>query len=285
MTPSFPQRPSRDLLSGCCYPFRAWGLLQRHPKLLTYLVFPLAINLVIGGILYLQLLHFSQASGELIQILSQRWLQTITEATPSLLPVLTPLVSITLWLGMWLWRLLLLMLTGLILSQVGGVLGSPWYGALSETLEKQVLGKLTIQEVGFVQDIGRAILFELKKLALLLFITLFCFALNLVPGVGTLIATVIGFLLTGTLTCLDFFDPPLERRRLRFRQKLQLIVRSLPASAGFGGIALVGISIPLVNLVAIPICVAAGTLFFCEQIYPMAFQAKEASAKDFETDF
>ena len=52
------------------------------------------------------------------------------------------------------------------------------------------------------------------------------------------------------------------------RARLGLIRRSLPASAGFGLVCLGLISIPLVNLLAIPLCVTAGTLFFCDQIWP-----------------
>ena len=45
-----------------------------------------------------------------------------------------------------------------------------------------------------------------------------------------------------------------------------MIRRSLPASAGFGLACLGLVSIPFVNLLSIPLCVAAGTLFFCDRI-------------------
>ncbi|MFM7441418.1 MAG: EI24 domain-containing protein, partial [Snowella sp.] len=103
---------------------------------------------------------------------------------------------------------------------------------------------------------------------LLVFIGLPLFLCNFLPGLGTLVATIGGLSLTAILTCLDFWDQPLERRRLRFRDKLGLIGKSFPSSAGFGYMCLFLISIPLLNLVTIPLCVAAGTLFVCDRLLP-----------------
>ncbi|MGL6337576.1 MAG: EI24 domain-containing protein, partial [Waterburya sp.] len=89
--------------------------------------------------------------------------------------------------------------------------------------------------------------------------------INFFPGVGTLISTIGSLILTTTIVCLDFFDSCLERRRLQFRQKLSIVLKSLPASGSFGLICLGLISIPLVNLITIPLCVASGTLFICDR--------------------
>lgn len=139
------------------------------------------------------------------------------------------------------------------------------------TIGKIRTGQLQIIEVGIIQDIWRAILFEIKKLALIFCIGIPLFLLNFSPGLGTLISTIGGVILTGTIVCLDFLDGPLERRRLRFREKLGIVWGNLPATAGFALICLGLIGIPLVNLVTIPICVASGTLFFCDRILPKRF--------------
>jgi CysZ protein len=62
-----------------------------------------------------------------------------------------------------------------------------------------------------------------------------------------------------------------------------MICKNLPSSAGFGLASLVWISIPLVNLVTIPLSVTAGTLFFCEKIYPRFFQAIESESAGIES--
>jgi CysZ protein len=38
------------------------------------------------------------------------------------------------------------------------------------------------------------------------------------------------------------------------------------------------VSIPLLNLLAIPLCVTAGTLFFCDRIWPTHFASQEKNS-------
>jgi CysZ protein len=164
---------------------------------------------------------------------------------------------------------ILLLLTGFILLQFGVLLGAPWYGKLSEELEQLQMGQLQTIALNPVQEISRALLYELKKLTLTVGVGLPLLICNFFPGPGTLVATVGGIGLAATLVCLDFLDAAVERRRPRFRRKLGLIRQTLPASAGFALVCLGLVSIPLINLLAIPVCVAGGTLFACERILPL----------------
>jgi len=172
----------------------------------------------------------------------------------------------------WLLRFLLIaglfLITGFIFLQFGVVLGSPWYGKLSEEIEKLQTGQAYIIEVNPATDILRAVLYELKKLTLAIGIGVPLLLLNLFLGPGTVIAAVTGIALASTIACMDFLDAAVERRRLQFRQKLSIVFDSLPASASFGLVCLGLVSIPLVNLLAIPVCVTAGTLFFCDRVLP-----------------
>jgi CysZ protein len=88
-----------------------------------------------------------------------------------------------------------------------------------------------------------------------------------VPIVGAIVAGTGGLITSTLITCLDFLDAPLERRRLRFRDKLGTVLSHLPATAGFGLVCLFAVSIPIVNLVSVPVCVTAGTLFFCDRVF------------------
>lgn len=164
--------------------------------------------------------------------------------------------------------LLLLLITGFVFLQFGVLLGAPWYGKLSEELEQLQTGKVTLIEVSPVKDVGRAVAYELKKLVISVPTAVALLLLNFFPGIGTIAASIIGLFLATTLVCMDFLDAAVERRRPRFRDKLGLVWRSLPASASFGLICLGLVSVPLINLLAVPVCVAAGTLFFCDRILP-----------------
>jgi CysZ protein len=299
---------------GMTYPVRAVAALFRYPQLRSYVLWPIALNIVLGITLYslllstgLQLIdHWISSLPELAADLAQwqppalPWTDAIALAWPSWLhwPSFTPphlalphlpqlqlpqlplpqlplpgwLLHAPMELVSWLLRLvltiLLLLVTGFVLLQFGFILGAPFYGKLSETIEQLKTGRLEVVEISAGREIGRAILYELKKLVLLVGIGLGLLLLNLLPGVGTAIASLGTLALGSYLVCLDFFDSTLERRRLKFRQKLRIVQQSLPASAGFALVCFGIVNIPLINLVGIPLCVVAGSLFCCDRILP-----------------
>jgi CysZ protein len=349
MTPdpkrAIAKRNPGSFFAGATYPLRALGLFMKTPRLRKYVLFPIAVNLLVGGTIYAALLFAGLRAIDTIIADVPNWTGNLAHLSPHLPQVDLPKVDLPQvnlpqvslpqwhihlppwfsWLPQWhvelpqwhielpQWRielpqwqittpqwargsadtawvaianalgasflwilrlflvLLLLLVTGFIFLQFGVLLGAPWYGKLSEELELLKLGKLPPIESGVgstLRDVGRAILYELKKLVLLAGFGLPLLLFNFLPGIGTAIASIGYIVLTATIICLDFFDSALERRRLKFRQKLGVVAKSLPASAAFGLVCLALVSVPLINLLAIPICVAAGTLFFCDRIQP-----------------
>lgn len=252
-TPSTGRTPVQ-LLVGASYPFRALVVLNHNRQLWPNVLIPIGINLTLGVLLYAGLF-----------LAGLRSIEQMVAGLPSgmFAAALGFLLQVFLVLG-------LLLICGFVLLQFGVILGAPWYGRLSEQLEQHITGKHMPSHYAGVQgilyDLGRALAFEMKKLLLLAGIGLPLLLLNLLPFVGSVAAMLGGIALGATIACLDFLDAPLERRRLRFRAKLGAIRRSLPASAGFGLVCLGLVSIPFINLLAIPLCVTAGTLFFCDHL-------------------
>lgn len=249
------------LVLGFTYPLRTLRLFLREKSLLPFVLIPLVINTVLGITLYTLGVRWGLRLVDawvlrLTTWLDPAWLDTTVQ-------ILAPVVQGIL-------ILLLFIVLGFVLLQFGSILGSPFYGQMSEKIELMRSGQLEKPESlgagAIFIDIWRAVLFELKKLLLLACIGLPLLLCNFIPGVGTLIATSGGIVLASLLVCLDMFDAPLERRRLKFRQKLSIVWRGLPASGSFALACFFLVSIPLMNLFAIPVCVASGTLFFCDRI-------------------
>jgi CysZ protein len=244
-------KPAGTLWAGATYPLRALAVLTRTPRLWRYVLIPLLVNVLVGATLYIGLL-----------VAGWRGIDALVAGLPEWAAFLGVLLRVLLVIG-------LLIAVGFLLLQFGVVLGAPWYSQLSEQLELMLTGQAAPGSSGviaFTRDIGRALLFEVQKLLLLVVVGLPLLLLNVVPLLGTVLAGAGGIVLGAVIVCLDVLDPPLERRRLRFREKLSVVRRSLPASASFGFMCLGLVSIPLLNLLAIPLCVTAGTLFFCERI-------------------
>jgi CysZ protein len=266
-------------VAGATYPLKAIGFLNSNPGLWGYIAVPILINVLVGAALYVGLLlpllrevdgfasavslRLSSAIAQLPQWLS--WLNWLLKGFDEVLQVLAIVI--------------LLFVTGWLLLQFGTIIGAPWYGQLSEQIEKQRLGQLPPIEsgaLGIVRDIGRALLFEVKKLVLAGSLAIVLLLLNVIPALGTLVASVGGIAIAALIVCFDFLDAPLERRRLRFRDKLGIILGNFPATGSFSLVCLSLVTIPIVNFVTIPLCVAAGTLFFCDRIWRKRFAATES---------
>jgi CysZ protein len=242
-----------DLLAGLRYPLRALGVINRNPRLWSYIAVPVLVNIVVGAALYFGLLFPT------LSLIDRSLPDERSGLAAALLYAAWALVAVTLGVGV-----------GFLLVRFGVVLGAPWYGQLSEELERILTPRtapprpLDVREVAY--DIWRALQFEAKKLLLTLGIWLPSLLLLLIPGLGGLIYAGVGMALGATVSCLDFFDGPLERRRLSFRQKLGLIRGLLPGSGSFGLVAFFLVSIPVVNLLAIPLCVTAGNMLVIENV-------------------
>ena len=248
------RRARGGFLAGMFYPFLAMGVLSHTPRLWRYVLIPILVNIAIGATLYLGLL-----------LAGLRGIDAFVGDLPGWAAVIGVLLRVLLVIA-------LLLITGFVLVRFGVVLGSPWYAKLSEELERSRIAQVPAAERlsagGIARDLMRALGFELQKLLLVIAVGLLLLLLNLLPVAGTVVSSVGWIALGALIACLDFLEGPLERRRMGFRAKVRLIRRGMPASAGFGLVCLGLISIPFVNLLAIPLCVTAGTLFFCDQIWP-----------------
>ncbi|WP_330202412.1 EI24 domain-containing protein [Cyanobacterium sp. DS4] len=250
--------------SGVFYPFLALKIIWQNKTLWQYLIIPILINILVGITSYILLLNpslnfYDNFTNNLILRVDQlidnlpQWLDFLTYIIGAIASFLKGIIIV-----------ILLILVGFIILQFGGILGSPFYGKLSEKVEILKKGNLDLIEINIVKEIFRAILFELKKLLFIIVFSIPLFLLNFIPAFGNLISLIGGLSITITIICLDFFDATLERKRLSFREKLKFVWGGFPLTTGFGLICLALISIPLVNLIAIPICVSAGTLLICE---------------------
>jgi CysZ protein len=241
-------------IRGATLPLRALRLIARAPQTWRLILIPIAINCIVGLLLYSSLLYGGLRAIDGLVANLPEWLQGLGALLGVLLGVL------------------LFVAIAFLLVRFGVLLGSPFYGQLSQQVEQELTGAapadtpLTV--AGVAHDLWRALQFELKKIALVLACAPLLLVIGLIPAVGATIAAAGSIALGVVISCLDFTDGPLERRRLRFRRKLGAIRAGMPASAAFGLVALGLISIPLINLLSIPLCVVAGTILYCEEIAP-----------------
>lgn len=252
----------RTLLSpfiGSSYPFRAIALLGKYPRLWPYLVWPIVVNILVFAVLTFGLFFPGLQAMDHLFAQADGWLLALEQLLRVLL------------------FLLLFFLNSLLLITIGISLGAPWYANLSRAIEEIVTQKVAIEiPTQFWPELRRALGFAVGRLGIALLALVAILPLNLLPIIGPVLATVGNFLVGALLVSLDFLDATLDRRLLSFNQKLDYLKRYPALCAGFGAVSLPLSSIPLLNFITIPICVAAGTLLYCEVILPEDLQKQRA---------
>lgn len=232
------------------YPYRGLKFLFCHPRLLGYVAVPAAVN----TLLFTALVWFAGSRfGRWVEALLPRgdaWYWSV--------------VFYALWL---VFALVLFLLVVYTFTLVGNLLLAPFNDLLSEKVEWVHTGNrleepfrlgafLADMKRSFRAEIGRLLLFALG-FALLL-------TLHFFPPVGTAVYGVAATAYTLFFLGWEYLDYTLERWHFPFRAKRRAAFSNLGIFFGFGAGAALLLLIPVVNFLAIPVCVAGGTLLVCD---------------------
>jgi CysZ protein len=163
---------------------------------------------------------------------------------------------------------LLLMVVGLVaVALTSSVIAAPFNDALSEAVECEYTGRPgpPLRLAVVLRDAVRSIGLQLIKLAAYAAIMLPAFVLSLLlPGIGPVIYTVLGFVVTALFLALDYVDFAAARRGLGARARFRDALSRWPAMLGLGAAIWVLLFVPLLNLLFMPAAVAGGTLLFVD---------------------
>ncbi len=237
--------------SGFLYPFRGFRFLVRHPRLLGHIAIPIAINAAVYG-------AFAWFVGTNLG----GWLEGLVPRGEA-----------------WFWAVLfyalatvavgaLLMLSIYTFTVVGNLILSPFNGFLSEAVERTYAGHALDAPFSLpavAQDAARSVRAEVGRLGLyvsgfLLLLTLYLVPPPLGPAAHGVGLTAFTLFFLGW----EYLDYSMERAQFTFSQKRRAALRNAGSFLGFGAGAALMLLIPLMQLVAIPVCVAGATLLFVD---------------------
>ncbi len=224
-------------------PLRAAAFLIGRPRLWPFALGPALVN--VGLLIGAAALLFAYAEA----LLGLLWARPDGAA---LLLIWQLAYALTLVVGVGLSYALVLLL--------GGVLASPFNDALSARTEAALTGRppQTYDEPlvrGVLRSVGSTAFITLVYGALLVPVLL----LNLVPGLGSVAATLLGGALSAFFLALEYADVTFQRHGVRLRQKLRFLRGDIALAGGFGlGVGAL-LWVPLLNLLCIPVAVVAGT--------------------------
>lgn len=210
--------------------------LLGHKKLRKYILVPITINLLLfSGMLYLGY-HYV---GVLIAQFIPGWLQWLD------------------WLIYPLFFISFFMAGFFTFTLIANLIASPFYGGLAaKTLHVLHDQEGEIQEQPLLSVIGS----ELKRMGYLLSRAIPIVIISIIPGVN-LIAPVLWGLFGAWGISMEYFAYTLENEGVLFSEQRQALKSIRIGALSFGGIVLLGLMIPLLNIVIPPIAVISATLY------------------------
>jgi CysZ protein len=215
--------------------FRGVELLGT-PGLRKFLVIPVLINVVLYSAALL-LGYFYVA--DLINQFIPAWLQ---------------------WLSWILWPLFFIsfFIAGFFTFTVlANLIAAPFYGKLSA----KTLAIITGQSYASAeQPLTKVMLAELKRLGYFAISAIPLLVLSIIPGVNV-IAPFLWALFGAWGMALEYMAYPLENEGLLFSEQKQLLKGIRLGALSFGGIAVLGLTIPLLNIIVAPAAVIGATIY------------------------
>ncbi len=220
------------------YFFKGLKLLV-SPDLRTFLIIPVLINLVLYSVaLVLGYIYID----ELIARFIPSWLE---------------------WLSWILWPLFFIsfFIAGFFTFTVlANLLAAPFYGKLAA----KTLAVIKGQSGAIVeQPLAKVMAAEFKRVGYLATRALPLLLLFVIPGIN-IIAPFLWALFGAWGMALEYMAYPLENEGLLFSEQKQLLKSLRLGALSFGGITMLGLTLPLLNILVAPAAVIGATIYFNE---------------------
>lgn len=233
---------SGSIFTGASYLAQGFRLLL-HPSLRKFVLVPILVNLLLFiGLTILLIQQFDSLLAMMMAFLPS-WLSFLAWILVSLLVLFVMLAY------------------GYTFSLITNIIAAPFYGFLAEKAEELHTGKPLDGET-LLQMIPRTILRELRKAWYFIWRGLFVLLLSLVPLVGPLIAA---FWAAWSMS-IQYSDYAADNHQWPFRNLRRALAARLPSSLGFGAVVMLGMMVPLLNIVVIPAAVIGGTLLWLREL-------------------
>jgi CysZ protein len=140
---------------------------------------------------------------------------------------------------------------------LANLLAAPFYGRLAA----KTLTLIKPETVAVTdQPIAKVLLAEAKRVAYIFRLAIPLLILSIIPGIN-LIAPLLWALFSAWSMSLEYMAYPLENAGILFIDQKQLIKSMRWGALSFGGMAVLGLSIPIINIIIAPSAVIAATIY------------------------
>ncbi len=245
-----------NLLCGASYFSQGINLLL-HPKLRVYILVPLVVNIILFFALTATVIHYYHLFAETVNWQAPDWLSW----AQFLFSFISALLGIVL-------AVLFVILYAYSFNLITNFIAAPFYGLLAEKAEQLISGEAPPDE-NFSRLIPRVFAREFQKIFYFftrgIFIILVVLMIGTIPIVNVL-APALGLLWSMWCMSIQYVDYAADNNRLSFQEMRNRLMLKKYSSMGLGGMVMLASIIPVVNIVAMPAAVTAGTLFWVREL-------------------
>ncbi|WP_166266645.1 sulfate transporter CysZ [Marinobacter caseinilyticus] len=239
-----------SFFSGLGYLGEGFRLI-RQPGLRLFVVIPLALNILLFGLLFYLLAEFfsSMIAYAMDMLPDWAWLQSLD------------------WLFWVLYGLVILLMLAYGFVILANLIGSPFYGYLSELTEKHLTGQEVSTDGSWdqiIRDIPRALWREVQKILYYLPRALGLFILGLIPVVN-LAAALLWLAFNAWMMALQYVDYPADNHRVSFPSLKRTLSDTRLSALGFGLPVALAAMVPVLNLFVVPAAVCGATAYWVRE--------------------
>ena len=232
---------------GGSYVLRGLQLLPEK-KLRVFVLVPLIINILLFSLaLYVLFNHLPDWIDS--------WLSWIPGFLSFLEFILYPLFAIT-----------AVLVVYYSFSVAANIIAAPFNGLLSERVEQLLTGRkvaeASVKEL--LAIIPRSIGRELAKLAYYIPRLILLFILSFIPGIN-LFAPLFWFLFGSWMMAIQYCDYPMDNNNVSFSAMRSQLKKQRFTGLGFGALVQLGMMVPILNFIMMPVAVVAATIYWVEE--------------------
>ncbi len=234
-------------VKGGGYAVRALHLLSEK-KLRVFVLIPLVINILLfSGALYFM---FTQLPDWIAS-----WLSFLPGFLSFLEYVLYPLFAVTAMLVVY-----------YSFSIIANIIAAPFNGILSERVEQMLAGREVAEESlqELLAIVPQSIAREFAKLAYYIPRVLLLLVLSFIPGINVF-APIFWFFFGAWMMAIQYCDYPMDNNKVTFKEMLALLKKQRMTSLGFGGFVQLGMMVPILNFIMMPVAVIGATIYWVEE--------------------
>ncbi len=245
-----------DFIKGFTYALSGFAWILR-PKIRRFVYIPLIINIILFALAIGLLAHFAETwvSGWLGE--KSDWWRILQWAYDIVMPILQFVIYTT-----------LLFVAYFLFSAVANLIAAPFNALLSKAVEQRLTGEpISYSEIPLSKEIWMTIKTEIIKLLRFALFAALILLLLLIPVVNV-IFPVVWFIFMAYALSLQYIDYPMANHGHFYATQRDVLKRSRMQRLGFGTAANLLLLVPVLNFIAMPVCVCGATVWWRKGLQP-----------------